>query len=73
MSKGTLHIKVTNRDELLAIKAGKMEYDDLLLMANNLITSIEKQYETSTLPETPDVEKVTQVLIDIREQLYNTK
>lgn len=73
LSKGTLHIKVTNRDELLAIKAGKIEYDDLLLMANNLIASIEKQYETSTLPETPDVEKVTQVLIDIREQLYNTK
>lgn len=71
LSKGTLHIKVTNRDELLAIKAGKIEYDDLLLMANNLIASIEKQYEMSTLPETPDVEKITQVLIDIREYLYN--
>jgi len=70
LSKGTLHIKVTNRDELLAIKAGKMEYDDLLLMANNLIVSIENQYETSTLPETPDVEKITKVLIEIREQLY---
>lgn len=73
LSKGTLHIKVTNRDELLAIKAGKMEYDDLLLMANNLIESIEKYYETSTLPETPNQEKVTKVLVEIREQLYKVQ
>jgi len=73
LSKGTLNIKVSNREELLAIKAGKMEYDDLLLMANNLIGSIEKQYETSILPETPDQEKVTKVLVEIREQLYKVQ
>ena len=70
LSKGTLNIKVTNRIELLAIKAGKMEYDALLLMANNLIASIEKHYETSTLPETPNLARITKVLVEIREQLY---
>ena len=39
-------------------------------MADNLIVSIENHYETSTLPEKPDEEKVIQTLIKIREELY---
>lgn len=69
-SKGTLNIRVSNREELLAIKAGAMEYDDLLKMADDLIASIEKHYETSTLPESPDVEKAVGILVGIREELY---
>ncbi|MBF4469830.1 hypothetical protein [Flavobacterium sp. HJJ] len=48
-----------------------MEYDDLLEMADNLIASIEKQYQTSTLPGKPDEEKAIQTLIKIREELYS--
>ena len=48
LAKGTLNIKVSNRAELLAIKAGDMEYDDLLEMADSLIISIEKHYQTSS-------------------------
>jgi hypothetical protein len=39
-------------------------------MADTLIASIEKHYETSTLPEKPDEEKAIQTLIEIREELY---
>jgi predicted nucleotidyltransferase len=70
LSTGKLNIRVSNREELLDIKAGNKEYDDLLEMADNLIISIENHYETSTLPEKPDEEKVIQTLIKIREELY---
>jgi hypothetical protein len=70
LATGNLNIKVTNREELLAIKAGAMEYDALLQKADDLIETIEQLYKTSTLPETPDVEKAIKVLIGMREALY---
>ena len=70
LSTGKLNIRVNNRAELLGIKAGNKEYDDLLQMADDLIISIEKHYETSTLQEKPNEEKVIQTLISIREELY---
>ena len=71
LATGTLNIRVSNRDELLAIKAGEMEYDALLQKADDLIASIEHIYTTSTLPETPDSEKLLGVLVGMREELYN--
>lgn len=70
LSTGKLNIRVSNREELLDIKAGNKEYDDLLEMADNLIVSIENHYQTSNLPEKPDEEKAIQTLIKIREVLY---
>ncbi|CAA9201900.1 nucleotidyltransferase domain-containing protein [Flavobacterium collinsii] len=70
LSTGKLNIRVSNRDELLDIKAGNKEYDDLLEMADNLIASIESHYVTSNLQEKPDEEKAVQTLIKIREELY---
>jgi uncharacterized protein len=70
LKTGQLNIRVPNREELLDIKAGNREYDDLLEMADGLIASIESLYETCTLPETPNVEKATKALISIREALY---
>jgi len=70
LSTGKLNIRVSNREELLDIKEGNKEYDDLLEMADNLIASIEKHYQTSNLPEIPDEQKAVQTLIEIREALY---
>lgn len=70
LKKDTLNIRVTNREELLAIKAGAMEYDALLQMADDLIASIEKHYETSALQVAPDSEKAIGTLVGIREELY---
>jgi hypothetical protein len=42
-------------------------------MADDLIASIEKHYETSALREHPDEDKATKILINIREELYKTK
>jgi hypothetical protein len=71
LATGTLDIRVKNREELLAIKAGQMEYDDLLTLADNLITEIESLYQVSSLPEEPNQEKVISMLVKIREQLYS--
>lgn len=70
LSTGKLNIRVSNREELLDIKAGNREYEDLLEMADSLIASIEKHYQTSTLPEKPNEQKAIQTLIKIRETLY---
>ena len=71
LATGKLTIRVPNRDELLAIKAGEREYDELLDLADGLIASIEEKYKTSTLSAHPDEEKALEVLIGIREVLYS--
>ncbi len=68
--EGQLRIKRPNRDELLAIKAGDYQYDDLLKMAGRLMEEIEANYYNSTLPEAPDRDKINGVLADMRNGLY---
>jgi uncharacterized protein len=70
LKTGKLNIKVSNREELLNIKLGNIEYDDLLEMADNLIASIEKNYETCTLQDFPNKQKTEVILVEIRTQLY---
>ena len=70
LSTGKLNIRVSNREELLSIKAGEKEYEDLLQMADDLISSIEKDYQTTSLPERPNEGKAIRTLITIREELY---
>ncbi|RLJ31730.1 putative nucleotidyltransferase [Chryseobacterium sp. 7] len=66
----SLTIRVENRDELLDIKAGNQSYESVMQKAESLIESIEKHYSTSNLPEYPDLEKTTKILIGIRKKLY---
>lgn len=67
---GSLEIRVTNRDELLDIKAGNQSYENVMQKAEDLITSIEHHHSTSSLPELPDLERTTGILVNIREKLY---
>ena len=71
LETGKLNIRVTNREELLSIKSGNLEYDDLLNKADDLIERIEKLYLVSNLKETPDEHKLKNLLVSIREELYN--
>ncbi|SMO90951.1 Predicted nucleotidyltransferase [Chryseobacterium rhizoplanae] len=66
----SLTIRVENRDELLDIKAGNQPYESVMQKAEHLIQSIEKHYSISSLPDGPDLEKTTKILIKIREKLY---
>lgn len=67
----SLTIRVENRDDLLDIKAGNQSYESVMQKAENLIQSIENHYSTSSLPDAPDLEKTTKILVQIREKLYN--
>ncbi|MEN4759886.1 nucleotidyltransferase domain-containing protein [Chryseobacterium sp. C39-AII1] len=66
----SLNIRVENRDELLDIKAGNWSYEAVMDKAENLIKSIEHYHSISNLPNFPDIEKTTKILIEIRENLY---
>lgn len=73
LKTGSMQIRVKNRDELLDIKAGKRSYDHVMEKAENLVLSIEHYYSISNLPDTPDLDKTTQNLIEIRKKLYHSK
>ncbi|WP_207514715.1 DNA polymerase beta superfamily protein [Longitalea luteola] len=70
LTKGTLQVKRSNREELLSIKAGDFQYDDLLVMADALMNRIEAAYSTSQLTPYPDKEKIEAILVQMREELY---
>lgn len=70
LKEGTLNIKVNNREELLSIKAGNMEYDQLLEKADSLITSIETEYLYTNLPDFPNKIESEKLLVEIRKELY---
>lgn len=67
---GNLTIRVPNREFLLSIKAGKLEYDQLMQWATTLIESIEKEFPLANLPELPDTLKGEVLLVKMREELY---
>ncbi len=70
LKTGQLNIRVANRDELLGIKSGKIEYDDLLKMADDLIASIENLYPNCSLQESPNSQKTASILVEMRTELY---
>jgi len=70
LATGTLNVKRPNREELLSIKTGHFQYDELLTMANALMDSIEKAYVNSPLPTLPDKERIEGILVQMREELY---
>lgn len=69
---GKLSIRVENREELLAIKNGNWEYDDLLKYAEQLVEKLEKASINSLLQELPNKEKVNATLVSLRQILYTS-
>jgi len=69
---GTLQLKRSNRDELLKIKAGEYEYDQLLTMADELLQKTERAWMNSKLPETPDAKRIEAILVIVRNELYSS-
>lgn len=70
LTNGSLNIRVSNREELLKIKSGAIEYDDLMAKASHLIQEIEAAADISTLPAKPDLKKAEALLVRLREELY---
>jgi uncharacterized protein len=70
LSTGKLNVKRSNREDLLAIKSGKFEYEQLLNMADRLMHDIEIAYAQSKLPAEPKRELIEAVLVEMRDELY---
>ena len=70
LTTGQLRLKRPNREELLSIKAGNAEYDDLLHQSTELIQRIEAAYLSSPLPEMPDEKAIERILVEMRKELY---
>lgn len=72
VTDGKINILRKDRDYLLSIKAGDLEYDDLLKNAEEKINKLELIYSNSDLPTKPDNDYLLDLLITIRKNYYNT-
>jgi hypothetical protein len=67
---GEVIVRRPNREELLAVRRGEYLYEDLILRAEEKIAYINELYENCTLPELPDLEKIEDLILEVREQFY---
>ena len=67
---GTINVWRDNREELLSIRRGEWEYEDLVTQAEAKIARIETLFAKCDLPEQPDKEQVNQLLVEIRTAFY---
>jgi len=68
--KEKINVHRKNREELLSIRRGEHEYDELIKKADFKIKTIEQAYLTSTLPEFPNLKIIEKMLFDIRSSWY---
>jgi len=69
-TEGKVNVWRKDRDFLLDIKQGKYEYDDLLTRAELLKRELLGVYRASELPESPDLDSINELLIQVREVHY---
>lgn len=67
---GTVNVKRQNREELLAIKTGVYDYQELLSMADILMENSKLAFSRSYLPELPNIKKIESTLVQMRTELY---
>ncbi len=67
---GKVIVERSNREELLAIKSGADNYDELLIQADELTKQIENAFADSDLPDMPNQALIMQALQQARTQLY---
>ena len=65
-----VNVRRQDREFLLQIKAGAFEYDDLLKMVNDKMENMDDLYARSGLPDTPDLHKTEEILVNIRAGFY---
>lgn len=70
IAKGILLVRRPNREELLAIRRGERDYDQLLTEAEARLGRIAEAFAESALPEKPDAERLNAVLVAMRREVY---
>lgn len=68
--ENTIYVKRADRDFLLNIKGGALEFDELLSIIDELKRKMEKAYRTTSLLDKPDVGLLNRLVFEIRAGLY---
>lgn len=70
LTTGELNVRRTDREELLDIRNGLREYDELIEYSNGKIKLLDELVDISPLPQVIDFELLNTLLIDIRTEHY---
>lgn len=72
LTTGRVIVRRPNRAELLNIRAGAFEYDELMVQAEQKVTLVDAAAASSSLPARPDLVRIEQFLVNMRMALYQT-
>ncbi len=70
ISDQKINVWRNNRDELLSIKNGEIEFQALMDFGDSLMNDIDLNLINCLLPDTPDNKMVERLLVEIRSELY---
>lgn len=70
LTDGLIQVRRPNREELLAIRRGEKQYDELIEAANQKMKEVEAVYKVCSLPDEPNLAEVELLLVDLRKQFY---
>jgi hypothetical protein len=65
-----INVRRHNREELLAIRRGEYDFDELMLKLHDLEDKLQKTYENSDLPDKVDPDFVNELLLKLRMNRY---
>jgi uncharacterized protein len=68
--EGKIHVRRKDRDELLKIRSGFYEYEDLVNKVNEKTLLIDELFQHADLPTSPDMNKMNGLLVSLREAWY---
>lgn len=68
--EGKLFVRRTDREFLMSIREGKFEYEELLARAEEKVLLIEELFEKSALPQEPNLERLEELLVEVRASFY---
>lgn len=66
--EGVLHVRRPNRDYLLRVRSGEFNYEDLVSRAEQQLVEVIAAFETCSLQDQPDRDRVNRLLVEIRER-----
>lgn len=69
--KGLILERTDDRQFIMDIKYGKVEYDEAMEYAENIMKDLPELYKNSNLPEIPDFEYLNNTLINLRKTIYS--
>ncbi|MCB9229160.1 MAG: nucleotidyltransferase domain-containing protein [Deltaproteobacteria bacterium] len=67
----TIDFSSYDRDFLLKVKSGDFSYDELITLAEKNMTELKSLFDSSSLPDRPDIRRIEELMIRTREMYYS--